>query len=346
MDSITQASLGAAVAHAAWHRPLGSKALLWGAFFGTLPDLDIVVFPFLDDVQKLYWHRGESHSIFFVLIGGALLGALMWRVRWKTNISPQRAMAGMVLILATHVLIDYFNIYGTQFFAPFSRFGFSLGNLFIIDPLYTVPLLLGIVAAVFSRSGQAYRFTWAGLAVSSAYVLFSLVSHAYADSVFSRQLEAKQIGAQASYTGATPMNTLLWRHVALTDSGILIGYFSVVADSAEEEIEFVAVERNEALIAPYQGQRNVEAVDWFSNGFWVAEETDGVVTMADLRFGELRTDPNDPPEKWRYIFAWEISDDPDSLPQRSVSLEESRKALDTLWARLTGGICQRSKLER
>lgn len=338
MDSITQASLGAVVAHAAWHKPLGRKALLWGAFFGTLPDLDIVFFPFLDDVQQLYWHRGESHSIFFVLIGGALLGALLWRIRWKTKISPQRAMAGVVLILATHVLIDYFNIYGTQFLAPFSRFGFSLGNLFVVDPLYTAPLLLGVIAAAFSRSGYGYRFTWAGLTVSSVYALFSLVSHAYADSVFSRQLEARQIGVKASYTGATPMNTLLWRHVALTDSGILIGYFSVAADSAEEEIEFVTVQRNEALIFPYRGQRNVEAVNWFSNGFWVAEKIDGVVTMADLRFGELRTDPNDPPEKWQYIFAWEISDDPDSLPQRSVSLKESRKALDTLWARLTGDI--------
>ena len=346
MDSITQASLGAAVAHAAWHKPLGRKALLWGAFFGMLPDLDIVFFPLLDDVQQLYWHRGESHSIFFVLIGGALLGALLWRVIWKTKISPQRAMAGMVLIMATHVLIDYFNIYGTQLFAPFSRFGFSLGNLFIIDPLYTGPLLLGIIGAAFSRSGYGYRFTWAGLTASSAYVLFSLASHTYADSVFSRQLEEKKIGVKASYTGATPMNTLLWRHVALTDAGILIGYFSIVADSAEEEVQFVTVKRNDALIAPYRGQRNVEAVDWFSNGFWVAEETDGVVTMADLRFGELRTDPNDPPEKWQYIFAWEISDDPDSLQQRSVSLKESRKALDALWARLTEDIRERSQFEK
>ena len=86
MDSITQASLGAAVAHAAWHKPLGRKALLWGAFFGTLPDPDIVFFPFLDDVQQLYWHRGESHSIFFVLVGGALLGALLWRVIWILSI--------------------------------------------------------------------------------------------------------------------------------------------------------------------------------------------------------------------------------------------------------------------
>jgi inner membrane protein len=63
MDSLTQATLGAAVTHAVWHRPLGRKALGWGVALGTLPDLDIVIYPWLDQVQRLYWHRGESHSL-------------------------------------------------------------------------------------------------------------------------------------------------------------------------------------------------------------------------------------------------------------------------------------------
>jgi hypothetical protein len=52
MDSITQASLGAAVAYASWHRQLGKPALLWGAAIGTIPDLDVLLYPFLDDIQS------------------------------------------------------------------------------------------------------------------------------------------------------------------------------------------------------------------------------------------------------------------------------------------------------
>ena len=58
MDSITQAVLGAAVAEAGMGgRRLGNKAILWGAALGTLPDLDIIAYPWLDQIQRLEWHR-------------------------------------------------------------------------------------------------------------------------------------------------------------------------------------------------------------------------------------------------------------------------------------------------
>ena len=62
-----QATLGAAVGHLCWHKKIGNKALLLGAMGGTIPDLDIILYPLLDDIQRLHWHRGESHSIWFVL---------------------------------------------------------------------------------------------------------------------------------------------------------------------------------------------------------------------------------------------------------------------------------------
>jgi hypothetical protein len=81
MDSITQAALGAAVGHLCWQDKLGRKSLLFGAVAGTLPDLDIVLYPFLDDVQRLYWHRGESHSVWFVLLGTLTIGWLVKKFR-------------------------------------------------------------------------------------------------------------------------------------------------------------------------------------------------------------------------------------------------------------------------
>jgi len=59
VDSITQAALGAAVAEAGMGgRRLGNKAILWGVALGTLPDLDVVVYPWLDHIERLEWHRG------------------------------------------------------------------------------------------------------------------------------------------------------------------------------------------------------------------------------------------------------------------------------------------------
>ncbi len=338
MDSITQATLGAAVAHAAWHKPLGRQSMLWGAALGTLPDLDILFYPFLDDIQQLYWHRGESHSIWFMVIGGIAFGALLWKTRWKDKLSPRQAMLGVFLIFATHVMIDYFTVYGTQLLAPFSRYGFGLGNMFIIDPLYSGPLILGVILASLIKSQNNFKFTIAGLALSSAYALFSIASHSYADAVFKKQLESKQIRVKDAITGATPMNTLLWRHVARTDSGLIIGYFSIIGDSPEEDIEFVQVSRNKDILKPYIDQRNVEAVDWFSKGFWLAKQNDGAVTMADLRFGEFRYSLGDPPEKWQYIFAWEITADPNTLKRKMFEIQDGRSALKRLWRRLKGDV--------
>jgi inner membrane protein len=306
MDSLTQAALGASVAHACWHRPMGRKALAWGAVLGTLPDLDIALYPVLNDIQRLYWHRGESHSIWFAVLGGMMLAWVLRQWRWKKVLSLHRAITGICLILLTHILIDYFTIYGTQLLAPLSRYGFARGNLFIIDPLYTLPLMAGILGAFFCSGKTAVRANFVGIIVSSLYALFSLFSHGYADHIFKQQLAERQVHVTASITNATPFNTLLWRHVAQTDDGFLIGYFSIIADDPQTPIRFDRVEQNKHLVAGDRDQPNVRTIEWFSKGFWVAREKDGVLTLSDLRFGEFRFNDTAPPEKWQYIFVWEI----------------------------------------
>ena len=82
MDSITQATLGAAVGEWLLGRKLGNRALAWGALLGTLPDLDVLIAPFLDTAGNLWWHRGPSHSLLVMLLASWLLSP--WLAgRWK-----------------------------------------------------------------------------------------------------------------------------------------------------------------------------------------------------------------------------------------------------------------------
>ena len=336
MDSLTQATLGAAVAHTCWHRQLGRTALLWGLALGTLPDTDVILYPVLNDIQRLYWHRGESHSVFFLVLGSLLIGWLLWKSRWKEVLSPRRAITGIFLIFVTHVTVDYFNVYGTQLLAPISRHGFGHGNMFIIDPLFTLPLLIGIIMAGIFKGHTGNRANLTGVILSSIYALFSLVSHAYADHTFKQQLRTRNIEVLRSMTGATPMNTLLWRHVARTPEGLLIGYFSIIGDNPHDKIHFDLIPRNENLIESYKGQANVKTVEWFSQGFWVAWEKNGILNMSDLRFGEFRFNETDPPENWQYIFTWKITPDPYVLSLEPMSVKNGKEALRSLWRRLSG----------
>ncbi|MGA0846540.1 MAG: metal-dependent hydrolase, partial [Luteolibacter sp.] len=54
MDSLTQATLGAAVGEFLLGRKLGNRAPAWGALLGTLPDLDVVFSPLLDNSGNLW----------------------------------------------------------------------------------------------------------------------------------------------------------------------------------------------------------------------------------------------------------------------------------------------------
>ena len=62
MDSVTQLVLGAAVGEATLGRRVGSRAKLWGAVCGTIPDLDVFI-PLGDPVRDFTYHRSFSHSL-------------------------------------------------------------------------------------------------------------------------------------------------------------------------------------------------------------------------------------------------------------------------------------------
>ena len=60
----------------------------------------------------------------------------------------RRWWLAMALALVTHPLLDAMTVYGTQLLLPFTHTPYAVGSVFIIDPLYTLPLLLGVLLAL------------------------------------------------------------------------------------------------------------------------------------------------------------------------------------------------------
>jgi inner membrane protein len=148
MDSLTQAVLGAGIAGAvapAGHR---RKALLLGAALGTLPDLDVLI-DYGGAVENFTMHRGFSHSLFvlapFTLILWWVLGKF-WSV---VREAPLRWLAVVGLALVTHPLLDAHTAYGTQLLWPLDVPPTMWATVFIIDPLFTLPLLVATVVTAF-----------------------------------------------------------------------------------------------------------------------------------------------------------------------------------------------------
>lgn len=307
MDSITQAALGAAVGEAVLGRRVGAKAAAWGAALGTLPDLDVLVNPFVSEVAALYIHRGLTHGLLFGFVLGPIVGALLARLHRRDAVPWSRWAILAVLVLVTHPLLDALTVYGTQLFSPFSDYPVILAAVSIIDPLYTVPLLLGIVVAVASRRGSRRR-AWAnglGLAVSTGYLLFALGVKAHVADRFEAALQAQGLGYERLLTAPTLANTLLWMGLATDDDGTWVGHYSLF-DAGP--IRFTLVPKHAERLAEHRDDLAVRRLLWFTRGFYATEARGGDLLVHDLRFG--RTDvglTEDAP----YVFTFRLHRAPD-----------------------------------
>ena len=267
MDSLTQAALGAAVGTAVLGRRAGPKAALWGAVVGTLPDLDVLV-PYGDPVRDFTFHRGTSHALFYLTLASPLIAGLIAKIH-HDRAHLWRWMLLVWAALVTHALLDAFTVYGTQLLLPFSDYPVGLGSIFIIDPLYTLPLLAGLVAALTlgrSRPALAGRLNGAGLALSTLYLGWTIAAQAHVEGVVHRALAASPIEPGRVLVTPTPFNSLLWRIVVMDDGGFHEGFRSLLDESPA-----LALTRHESrtdLLPPIRDAWQVQRLAWFSKGFY------------------------------------------------------------------------------
>ncbi|HBZ94454.1 MULTISPECIES: metal-dependent hydrolase [unclassified Pseudomonas] len=311
MDSITQAVLGASIQGALLGRWQGRKALLYGATLATLPDLDVVM-DYGDAVANMTYHRGFSHSL-FVLSGLALL--LTWlarRFRPHPGYSANRLLLTLWLVLITHPLLDAFTSYGTQLFWPLMPTPTAWSSLFIIDPLYSVPLLAAVVISLFTGlREQSWRVPAVALAVSTLYIGFSLAGKFMAEQRVERELARQGIQAEQLFITPTPFNTLLWRVIVLDGEDYheaLIGWFD------DQPPQLQRLPRGTHLREPLAASPMHQRLEWFTGGALRYDQVGDRLIVTDLRLGMTGFHP------FRFDFAqlrdgqWQVHPRLDRLP--------------------------------
>jgi inner membrane protein len=337
MDSISQIALGTAVSVAAMGRRTALwKAAAWGAVCGTLPDLDVLV-DHGDALANMVMHRGDSHALFWLSLAALPLGAAIAALQRERALLWRWVLAAW-LALVTHPLLDAMTIYGTQLLRPFSSEPLGLGSVFIIDPLYTLPLLIGTGIALRGKA-SALRWNAAGLLLSCAYLGWSALAQQQVLHTARASLQSEPRVERLMATPA-PFNTLLWRVVAITPDSHLEGYHSLIAPG--QPLRFTRHERGAALYETLREHPPVAALAAFSHGFFKLERSDrGEILMADLRMGQ------EPDYVFRFVVAREQS--PLQLldrPEAAGSRSETGPALRQLWRRLWGEPVSDAQLRR
>ncbi|OLS63041.1 metal-dependent hydrolase [Pseudomonas putida] len=287
MDSLTQAVLGGAIQGAVLGKVQGRRSLVYGALLATLPDLDVAI-RYADPVSSMTFHRGFSHSL-FVLTGLALL--LTWLVlfivrrrRPDAGYSGPRLFLGLWLVLITHPLLDAFTVYGTQLFWPFQPTPQSWAAVFIIDPLYTVPLLFGVIyAAIKGFKGGAATVLGVLLLLSTVYLGFGLLSKNIAEQRFHAALRAREIDVTQLRALPMPFNTLVWRVVAKTPDGHYYEGVTSLFDDDPPEWQRQPLNLDAAKVL--EGSPLYERLRWFT-GDWLRYDVVGdALVVSDLRMG-------------------------------------------------------------
>ena len=321
MDTLTQMTLGAAVGEAVLGQKAGNKAVLWGAIGGLIPDLDIIPGWFMDEVDRLVFHRGFSHSLLFSVLLSLIAGFLLHkRYRRTTKTTFQDWTLLFFLALTTHILLDCFTTYGTQVFYPFSTYKVAFNTISVIDPLYSMPFMICVVAVTFSKRHSRRRtiINYIGLGISTFYLLLTVVNKFYMASVFEKRLQYQNIEYQSISTYPTLLNNFLWRGIADAGDGYYVGYYSLF--DANQNIQFRKILKNHQLLSQFKQYSEICKLTFFSKNEYALRRENGAIIYNDMRYGpaSVRGDNTDS------VFSYRLERASKDQPELKVTRAHSR----------------------
>lgn len=332
MDPLTQGTLGAALPQALSRKGMAASAGILGFFAGMAPDLDVLIRSSSDPLLFLEYHRQFTHSLVFIPIGAAICALVLhWLLGRRRGLAFYQTWLFCTLGYATHALLDACTTYGTMLLWPFSDQRFAWNTISIIDPLFTLPILAGVILSGLKRRPQYARIA---MVWGLAYLGLGLVQrnqavemgHAIAAS---RGHEVQWLEAKPSFA-----NILVWKTVYQTEDRFYVdavraGLYPRVFEG--ESAAKLKVDRDFPwLDHDSQQARDIERFRWFSNGY-VARDADNRNRVIDIRYSLL-------PDQIAPL--WSIELNPRAGPGEHVVYRTHREgSADTsrrLWEMITG----------
>lgn len=337
MDSVTHIAFGAVIGEMKLGSKVGYKAALWGAAISTLPDLDVLLIPFLESAEQLRFHRGFTHSFSFLIIAAPLFGWLIDSIHKEDGIGWKPWTWVAFWSIFGHLIIDTLTSYGTQLLEPFSSYPVTTDSLFIIDPFYTSPLIAGIVVALLQQKKSKLRF-WSpriALLTSSLYIIWGLGIKAHVNDVFDTSFKHQYGSYDRIKTIPGPFTTLMWMGYIERNDSLYASTYSLFDE--DYELEFTGVFKNSPLLEPWKDNHPVEVLQWFSMGYYKMEKNGNDIYLHDLRFG--RSDfwlDEDADFIWtnRFIFnsdSTEVIDFDRSIPIIDSNVKNRQQIWDRFW---------------
>ncbi len=226
----------------------------------------------------------------------------------------------MFWALFTHPILDCFTMYGTQLFAPFSDMRVAWSTISVADPLYTVPFITClIIASCYNRSSPKRRiWNYLGIALSSAYLVFTAFNKNKIESIYEESLAKQGISYERYVTSPSILNNVLWTCTLEAEDSYYQGQYSLFDT---KEINFVPIKKNHQLLKNIDTDPTIKTLRWFCEDYFNVQELgDGRLMFNDLRFGSFGGEKE---EDLEFIFRFLLTE-----KNNSYEMQEARGGPD------------------
>ena len=333
MDPITQGTVGAAFAQSTANKNNILRIGVIGFLAGLAPDLDVLIRSSNDPILFLEYHRQFSHSLFFIPFGSLIVALLIFPLV-KKSMSLKTVYIASFLGYATHGLLDACTSYGTQLFWPFSNERVTWNNISIVDPLFTIPILILVGTAIKTRKRlfSFFAIGWATFYLSLGFVQYERALSTAIELAHSRGHNAERLTLKPSFG-----NLILWKSIYQHEEKFYVDAIRTVRSStwcSGENIRMFDYQYHlPSLDKDSQQRKDIERFRWFSQDYLGFDKEETLVT--DVRYSMI---PNQIVPMWGLVIDDQKDINEHAIWRTSRSLDQSQ--LDLFKEMLSGKKCR------
>jgi inner membrane protein len=297
MDPLSQGIVGAAFAQSAANKNNIFKIGVIGFLAGLAPDLDILIQSSTDPILFLEYHRQFTHSLFFIPFGSLIVALVLFPLV-KSSMSIKTVYFASLLGYATHGLLDACTSYGTQLFWPFSNERVTWNNISIVDPLFTIPvlILIGIAIKTKKKIFSFFAIGWISFYLSLGFVQYERALLAAIELANDRGHNPERLTLKPSFG-----NLILWKSIYQHDETFYVDAIRTVRSSTwclGESIRVFDYQYHlPDLDEKSQQKKDIERFRWFSQDYLGYEKERNIVT--DVRYSMI---PNQISPMWGLVI--------------------------------------------
>ncbi len=202
----------------------------------------------------------------------------------RRELNFQQSWFYCALGYSTHALLDACTSYGTQLFWPISNTRYAWNTISVIDPAFSLPILILLLFAALKRNRSYARvaFLW-----SLAYLTLGVIQRDRAEAAGWKIVQERQHSAVQLKAKPTFGNLLVWKVIYETEDNYYVDAVRVgrsIKIYPGESTPKLNVKTQFPWLDPQSQQaKDIERFRWFSNGF-VVQDPDDEMRIVDVRY--------------------------------------------------------------